>query len=125
MRPYYISKYPSFYTITLNDNKADVELREKFGLNTPLINQGLCPKKVQDGDSLLALLPYTQMKCYGFNQQETQNQAQINPIAESLTQKITKRLAYSLKKERVNSQNNVTRIQKMVQPEIDSPCVKP
>ncbi|WP_108425242.1 glutamyl-tRNA reductase [Muricauda amoyensis] len=68
MRNYHISKHNSFYAVGLSYKKADAEVRGKFSLDVPAIDQILVKAKELGVDGLLAISTCNRTELYGFAQ---------------------------------------------------------
>ncbi|SFB71696.1 glutamyl-tRNA reductase [Flagellimonas taeanensis] len=68
MRNYHISKHNSFYAVGLSYKKADAEVRGKFSLDVPAIDQILAKAKELEIDGLLAISTCNRTELYGFAQ---------------------------------------------------------
>ncbi|MEC7265460.1 MAG: glutamyl-tRNA reductase [Bacteroidota bacterium] len=68
MRNYHISKHNSFYAVGLSYKKADAEVRGKFSLDVPAIDQILAKAKEMEIDGLLAISTCNRTELYGFAQ---------------------------------------------------------
>ncbi|UII77479.1 glutamyl-tRNA reductase [Flagellimonas sp. HMM57] len=68
MRNYHISKHNSFYAIGLSYKKADAEIRGKFSLDVPAIDNIMVQAKEQGIDVLLAISTCNRTEFYGFAQ---------------------------------------------------------
>ncbi|PHQ59734.1 MAG: glutamyl-tRNA reductase [Maribacter sp.] len=68
MKDYHISKHNSFYTIGLSYKKADAEIRGKFSLDEPAIDNLLTQAKLQDIDGLLVTSTCNRTELHGFAQ---------------------------------------------------------
>ncbi len=68
MRNYHISKHNSFYAVGLSYKKADAEVRGKFSLDVPAIDQILGKAKEMEIDGLLAISTCNRTELYGFAQ---------------------------------------------------------
>ncbi len=68
MRSYNISKHSSFYAIGLSYKKADAEVRGKFSLDIPAIDNIMVQAKEQGIDGLLVISTCNRTELYGFAQ---------------------------------------------------------
>ena len=68
MKNYHLSKYPSFYAIGLSYRKAEAELRGKFSLDVPGVDQLTSAAKAEGLDSLLVISTCNRTELYGFAQ---------------------------------------------------------
>ncbi|TXN37500.1 glutamyl-tRNA reductase [Flagellimonas hymeniacidonis] len=68
MRSYNISKHSSFYAIGLSYKKADAEVRGKFSLDVPAIDNIMVQAKEQGIDGLLVISTCNRTELYGFAQ---------------------------------------------------------
>lgn len=68
MKNYHLSKYPSFYAVGLSYRKADAELRGKFSLDVPGVDQLTLGAKSEGLDGLLVISTCNRTELYGFAQ---------------------------------------------------------
>ncbi len=68
MRDYHISRHNSFYALGLSYKKADAEVRGKFSLDVPAIDQIMVRAKEEGVDGLLAISTCNRTELYGFAQ---------------------------------------------------------
>ena len=68
MKNYHLSKYPSFYAVGLSYRKAEAELRGKFSLDVPSIDQLTLTAKEEGLDGLLIISTCNRTELYGFAQ---------------------------------------------------------
>jgi len=68
MKNYHLSKYPSFYAVGLSYRKAEAELRGKFSLDVPGIDQLTLRAKTEGLDGLLIISTCNRTELYGFAQ---------------------------------------------------------
>ena len=68
MRNYNVSKHSSFYAIGLSYKKADAQIRGKFSLDVPAIDEVMKNAKEQGTDGLLVISTCNRTELYGFAQ---------------------------------------------------------